>query len=819
MSIDTPTPFNQWYTLAKSGAMYLDKTYNGVKFKIFRNYDFGEKSAYAEGGAPTTLTEGQSYAMYPALWANDPMTFELAWRHFSYNHRMNTANLGIAADRQNTWNKEFMLFRDRNGNSPIDNGRTGLNLGGWVWTELKPGGVTGAGLASTYVATDGDLYIAYYLLRAFERWNLPDYRTEALAIIQDLAQYCVKQCGSDYYLIMGGYRDQGGFELPTIRGFVSDSGNVYPVDEDIIADDVNLTTGDMVRIRPTSGSTAPAPLTGPIVSGQSYTWQKYYIRVNGSFNLSFYPTQADAIANTNEIDITTVGSGFIDIVPFKNAGGVTASDPSYMRPEFFRLFAKYDTGNAAIWNNLAAKAYTLIDASQTGNYWKMPTYLWGVNNSNGTYTAYTGAASASDHHPDAWRVFANMVFDGSTEALNVLKKNCDLSGSTYIPKTGLNGGIWRYYLDTGRIPAVMYNTPSHVSFATANVDTTANSISNIGYGHSQAGVYANPVFFYSGGTLPAGLTAYRVYWLSNVFGTVWKVHTTEADALAGTNPIDITDQGSGTHYFVTQQAFQPANVDTTNYTIKAVASTKFDPQYSTWGYKTGDAVKIAVNTGGTAPSGLTANTTYYFRAVSLTECSLHTTAEGAVNNTNKVNITTQGTGTFMLFGAVPQVTWFARYNEVGYPTWQELSPSGAMQIAFLKLGLNGKTEAKTFYDSLPSWMKNSVSALFVDNKNNYYDQHLWVMFSAAMGLNAHLNQHERGYYIFEGGTQTANLTAANNLIAQIQTTQTYGKPILNKVNNTDVAVPIIKEAYNSLTANQKGQVVPLLPSGSVWQTA
>ncbi len=73
---------------------------------------------------------------------------------------------------------------------------------------------------------------------------------------------------------------------------------------------------------------------------------------------------------------------------------------------------------------------------------------------------------------------------------------------------------------------------------------------------------------------------------------------------------------------------------------------------SAHGYKTGEA--ITVFTPGTAPSGLTANsTTYYARVTGSNTFTLHTTESDATNNTSKVDISDAGTGDVYFLGANP----------------------------------------------------------------------------------------------------------------------------------------------------------------------
>lgn len=51
----------------------------------------------------------------------------------------------------------------------------------------------------------------------------------------------------------------------------------------------------------------------------------------------------------------------------------------------------------------------------------------------------------------------------------------------------------------------------------------------------------------SGGALPAELSDATQYWINVNDANSFTLHTTEADALAGTNTVAFTDDGTGTH--------------------------------------------------------------------------------------------------------------------------------------------------------------------------------------------------------------------------------------------------------------------------------
>jgi hypothetical protein len=67
------------------------------------------------------------------------------------------------------------------------------------------------------------------------------------------------------------------------------------------------------------------------------------------------------------------------------------------------------------------------------------------------------------------------------------------------------------------------------------------------------------------------------------------------------------------------------------------------------GFTTADAVSISrPNATGTFPTGITEGNAYYARAIDANTISLHPTAADATGNTNKIDITAAGSGTFYI---------------------------------------------------------------------------------------------------------------------------------------------------------------------------
>jgi endo-1,4-beta-D-glucanase Y len=793
--------YASWFSWFKSGAgPYFN---GGVGFPYhLKNFNYAGQTAYASNSSKmVTLSEGQSYGMLYALMADDFVAFNECYKVLENKHKLSAGNIATGKSQQGTaWSQELADFMNNLGVALYENGTdVSLNSFGWIWSEdYDAAGGNQTGLASFYLAPDGDVVIIGCLLLAYERWNIKGYLIDALASLNALAQYGVRKCGTRYALTMGGYRGGGGFENPAPIALTLDGSSVFPGSDQIIFNDAGLTTGDAVRLWNTGGATAPAPLA--FQDGIGTSWPKYYVRVNGSFNLSFYPTKADAVANTNIIDITTTGSGLCYVYPYETQGGQVATNPSYLFSAFFLLFAKYDSTNAAIWTSLATNSYGDITDSCTRNFWNMPTYLEGVNINTGARELFNGN-DATSHQLDAIRVALNMAFDGSAAALTVLKTQCTFNGSTqkWEPNAGASGGIWRYFLDTGFIPSVMEGKATQV-FTVGTVDTTADTV-DLGVDYlTDNSTYSNPITI-QGTSIPGGLNAALTYYPRKVSGTVYQLHLTQANALANTSKVDITSAGS-TLKAISGFSFTNANVNTTTDVITVPSSLNC---------KTGSAVYFTRLSASTSPTGLTAGNQYYIRFASLLTCTLHSSSAGAIANTGKVDITAAGSGTFMLSHTDAPVSWYYRGGD------SSMSPYGAAQIMATIYALNGYIDAETFYNALPSWIQQQVDGSYVESNGDYYVQHALGWLNGIMAGAASDKYNGRGYLVFSGGSAASDAATALAGIQSALAVTNYGNVLGN--GSGSYAVPVTgPRAYDTLSSGQKSSYVKQLPAGT-WKVA
>lgn len=122
-------------------------------------------------------SEGQGYGMLLAAAAEDRKAFDLIWG----------------------WTRDNLMVRND-------------RLAAWRWDPAADPPVS-----DTNNASDGDLLLAWALLRAYRAWSDPEYFTAAKAIALDLASKAVVDVDGEYYL------------LPGADGFMSDNPETGPV--------------------------------------------------------------------------------------------------------------------------------------------------------------------------------------------------------------------------------------------------------------------------------------------------------------------------------------------------------------------------------------------------------------------------------------------------------------------------------------------------------------------------------------------------------------------------------------------------------------
>jgi endoglucanase len=143
-------------------------------------------------------SEGQGYGMYLSVLFDDSRAFKKIW-HWTKN------NLMVRAD----------------------------NLFAWQWGK-KPNGEWN--VMDWNNATDGDIVIAYALLKAEEKWHDANYKSEALKIVQDIRTHLSITWHGHTFLLPGyfGFKEETGFVLnpshlilPAFRAFAKEDQTTF----------------------------------------------------------------------------------------------------------------------------------------------------------------------------------------------------------------------------------------------------------------------------------------------------------------------------------------------------------------------------------------------------------------------------------------------------------------------------------------------------------------------------------------------------------------------------------------------------------------
>jgi hypothetical protein len=209
------------------------------------------------------------------------------------------------------------------------------------------------------------------------------------------------------------------------------------------------------------------------------------------------------------------------------------------------------------------------------------------------------------------------------------------SGSVLVTGTGTQFTKILKVGDRFRLfPPNTTKTHGTLTFAAADVNTSTNLI---GKAHTLPTGQA-VVFSAGGGTAPAPLVEGTTYFVRAASSSTIALHTTLADAIAGTNTIDITTAGTGSAFTI--------SANTINLSLTFAASdinTSTEVITKAHDFSTGTQV-IFNNGGGTSPTGLTNNDSYFVRRTGATTLTLHPTEADATAGSNTIDISAAGTG-------------------------------------------------------------------------------------------------------------------------------------------------------------------------------
>lgn len=152
--------------------------------------------------------------------------------------------------------------------------------------------------------------------------------------------------------------------------------------------------------------------------------------------------------------------------------------------------------------------------------------------------------------------------------------------------------------------------------------TVTDTIQNLFLSSSHGFTTGEKIQVSSTDTLPTGLSASTSYYVVVETDDTFKLSDTLEHALAGTDIIEISDVGIGTH--------------TTTIPVTSFTS-------NSHGFSTG--LKVRVSTTDTLPSGLSDSTDYYIVVMSPNTFKLSDTLEHALAGTDLIDMTTVGVGT------------------------------------------------------------------------------------------------------------------------------------------------------------------------------
>jgi hypothetical protein len=265
------------------------------------------------------------------------------------------------------------------------------------------------------------------------------------------------------------------------------------------AADVNTTTNLITKAHtlPTGqavvfsagGGTAPAPL----VEGTTY-----YVRAASSSSVSLHTTVADAIANTNLVDITTTGTGTafslnantVNLTITFAAADVNATTDVITKAHDF------STGTQVIFNNGGGTSPT------------------GLTTGDSYFVRRTGATTLTLHPTEA----------DATAGTNTV----DITAAG-------TGTAFRLFAD-------------QTKFAAINVDTSTNRITRT---HNfETGDTVK--FAANGGVSPSPLVDAYYYFVRKINDTQITLHGSAADATSNTSPADFSTTGTGSAFTLTK---------------------------------------------------------------------------------------------------------------------------------------------------------------------------------------------------------------------------------------------------------------------------
>lgn len=432
-----------------------------------------------------------------------------------------------------------------------------------------------------------------------------------------------------------------------------------------VASTSGFTTGDAVTYYSNSG-TIPTGLT----NGQTY-----YIRVRSSTTLTLHTSAAGASADTNQVDITSTGTGSSTIIRQnrtlrlgtapEGAGVLDVNSTTINGTTWLIVGSMLEDYDSVYVPNHGFANDDVVLASAAGgeggpvnaNYGKASALAnsSGVNTSTNVITVDDGSKIAT----------GTEVYVRNTPFVTTFNANSGVNLSTDVitveSTTGFNTGD--AVIVNGAARPITFEQSSGIDISTNQI--TVPSTEN--YVSGQEVVYAS-----NAEVIPSGLTDGSTYYVRVVDSTTISLHLSKAGAQGNNNTVDFLSRGSGVGALKPVNAQPGGLTDGATYYVRVLNGTTVSLHGSSAdAIANANIVNITASGSGTAtitqtaqtlPTGISNNTSYFARKTGTNTLTLHPTLADSIGNTNTVDITANGTGKIEFAVVAPTVFGVASVN-------------------------------------------------------------------------------------------------------------------------------------------------------------
>ena len=419
-------------------------------------------------------------------------------------------------------------------------------------------------------------------------------------------------------------------------------------------------TADSITFSAAHGMSSGLPVQVTSSSDVLSPSQNYFVRVSSANVITLHPTASDALSNTNRINLTatingatffksgaidfTTAPGWINgmrIVVTENAGGLDVNSSYYLggvSSSAGKSFTLHLTQSDALSGNnsviitdalpatlkvatyefLVEKPENLDAVNYLVNY--APMTRLSVGRSASSTTIANGAPVASTSFANSGITPTSTNVTAGVETVTFAAVHGFSTGDP-VRVTATGGGLnvlTTYYARAINDTTISFYSSADAAIAggtTGLVNLSANITAAV-YNAALTGTHDTITFapghgFQTGDAVTisataGGLTSGTMYRLYQVTGDTFSVHT---GAPTAANKVDLTASISGT------------------FSANVAAVSDYD-------WSTGLAVQVS-ETGG----GLTANTTYYVRAVTSNLLAFYNSSSDAANDQNRIDLT------------------------------------------------------------------------------------------------------------------------------------------------------------------------------------